>query len=126
MAAIHSKNTTPELAIRKLVYAMGYRYRLHGKGLPGKPDLVFVRRRKVIFVHGCFWHRHRGCPRTSTPKTRPDFWQEKFDQNVRRDRRTEKSLKADGWEILTVWQCELRDLNKLTKRLNNFLDTQVE
>ena len=122
MAAVHSKNTKPELAVRKLVHAMGYRYRLHGKSLLGRPDLVFARRRKVIFVHGCFWHRHAGCKKASTPKTRPEFWQLKFDANVSRDERIEKTLVEEGWKVLTVWQCEIDNTEKLERRLNEFLE----
>lgn len=121
MAAVRSKNTSPELAVRKLIHSMGYRYRLHGNGLPGKPDLVFAGKRKVIFVHGCFWHRHRGCAKASTPKTRVDFWQTKFDQNVARDKKTVRSLKRLGWQVLTIWQCELKDAARVARRLNEFL-----
>lgn len=121
MAAVHSKNSKPEIAVRKLVYGMGYRYRLHGKDLVGHPDLVFAGRRKVIFVHGCFWHRHNHCSKASLPKTRPEFWQRKFDANVSRDERTERALIEDGWKVLTVWQCELKGTEKLARRLNEFL-----
>jgi DNA mismatch endonuclease (patch repair protein) len=124
MSAVHSKDTNPEIIVRKLVHAMGYRYRLHSKGLPGKPDLVFSGKRKVIFVHGCFWHRHMRCPKASTPKTRVDFWQEKFDANVARDKRTELALKKEGWSVLTVWQCELKDIQRLAKRFTDFLEQQ--
>jgi DNA mismatch endonuclease (patch repair protein) len=122
MSAVHSKNTKPEVAVRKLVHAMGYRYRLHGKGLIGRPDLVFAGKRKVVFVHGCFWHRHNPCPMASTPKTRPQFWQEKFDSNVARDERTERVLVQEDWRVLTVWQCELKDAEQLARRLNTFLE----
>jgi DNA mismatch endonuclease (patch repair protein) len=121
MAAVQSKNSKPEIAVRKLVHGMGYRFRLHGKGLVGHPDLVFAGRRKVVFVHGCFWHRHDLCPKASLPKTRPEFWQQKFDANVSRDERTERALIGDGWKVLTVWQCELKDTEKLARRLNEFL-----
>ncbi len=121
MAAVRSKNTKPELIVRKIVHALGFRYRLYGTDLPGKPDLVFRRKRKVIFVHGCFWHRHQHCSKASMPKTRIDFWREKFDSNVARDRRTEAVLAERGWNILTVWECELKDLEQLTQRLNDFL-----
>jgi DNA mismatch endonuclease (patch repair protein) len=121
MAAVHSKDTKPELAVRSLVHALGYRFRLHVASLPGKPDLVFPGRRKIIFVHGCFWHRHARCRYATSPKTRPEFWQEKFFTNVARDRRTRRELKKLGWSILTVWQCELKNPQKLEVRIEGFL-----
>jgi len=121
MAAVHSKDTKPELAVRSLVHALGYRFRLHVASLPGKPDLVFPGRRKIIFVHGCFWHRHARCRYATSPKTRPEFWQEKFCTNVARDRRTRRELKKLGWSILTVWQCELKNPQKLEVRIEEFL-----
>jgi len=121
MAAVHSKNTGPELAVRKIVHSLGYRYRLHVDTLPGKPDLVFRSRRKVVFVHGCFWHRHRHCRYASSPTTRKKFWEAKFAANVARDRRTLRSLKRMGWRAMTVWQCELKKSERLIRRLNEFL-----
>jgi DNA mismatch endonuclease (patch repair protein) len=121
MAAVHSKNTKPELVVRKLVFGMGYRYRLHSAKLPGKPDLVFPGRHKVIFVHGCFWHRHKGCRYATSPKTRVDFWEAKFDANVARDKRTNRELKELGWSVLTVWQCQLKEPEKLARKLDDFL-----
>ena len=103
MARIRSRNTGPELAVRRLVYSLGFRYRLHGTGLPGKPDLVFASRRKVIFVHGCFWHQHPGCGRQ--PKSRLEFWTEKLFQNRERDLRNQRKLRSLGWRILIVWEC---------------------
>jgi DNA mismatch endonuclease (patch repair protein) len=122
MAAVHSKNTEPELLVRRRVYALGFRYRLHSRELPGKPDLVFKGKRKVIFVHGCFWHRHSGCSKASTPKTRADFWKQKLDANVVHDKSVIQALKKDGWSTLTVWQCELKKVETLTKRLSRFLE----
>lgn len=121
MAAIHSRNTKPELAVRKIVHALGYRYRLHDSRLPGSPDLAFASRSKAIFVHGCFWHRHTGCRYSTTPKTRTAFWETKFSSNVVRDRRTRRQLKKIGWAVLTVWQCELKNPKKLTERIDEFL-----
>jgi len=121
MSAVHSQDTKPELAVRKIVHSLGYRYRLHDPKLPGRPDLVFALRRKAIFVHGCFWHRHTRCRYTTTPKTRTAFWEAKFSSNVSRDRRTRHLLKKMGWKVLTVWQCELKNLKKLTERLDEFL-----
>jgi len=121
MAAVRSKDTKPEMAVRRLVHSMGFRYRLHQASLPGKPDLVFASRRKIILVHGCFWHRHRGCRYTTTPKTRTAFWNQKFCANMERDRLTLRTLKRMGWSVKTVWQCELKNQPKLAKVLNEFL-----
>lgn len=108
MAGIQGKNTRPELFLRKALHAMGFRYRLGGKGLPGKPDIVFPRRRVVIFVHGCFWHMHE-CKYFKWPATNPQFWHEKLDGNVQRDRRVAVELQSRGWTVLTVWECELKE-----------------
>jgi DNA mismatch endonuclease (patch repair protein) len=121
MAAVHSKDTRPELAVRRIVHALGYRYRLHVASLPGKPDLVFPARRKIILVHGCFWHRHLRCRYATSPKTRVAFWQEKFCTNIARDRRTRQQLRKLGWSILTIWQCELKNPQKLEVRIDEFL-----
>jgi DNA mismatch endonuclease (patch repair protein) len=121
MAAIHAKNTIPELAVRKIVYGLGYRYRLHDPKLPGKPDLVFPSRRKALFVHGCFWHKHNGCSRATIPKTRTDFWEAKLGSNAARDRRNRRQLLRLGWRVLTAWQCELKDPRRLAERLDEFL-----
>jgi len=121
MARIRAKNTGPELAVRKLVFSLGYRYRLHRADLPGKPDLVFPGRAKVIFVHGCFWHQH-ACGRYSIPKSRTRFWKEKLDGNKRRDANNVRRLRALGWRSLVLWECQLRDLEKVTWRIERFLD----
>lgn len=121
MAAVRSKNTFPEMAVRRLVYGLGYRYRLHVKNLPGCPDLVFSSRRKVIFVHGCFWHRHARCRYATMPKTRTEFWNAKFKNNVSRDAYARKSLKQAKWSVLVVWQCELKNLEKVEKKISDFL-----
>ena len=121
MAAVHSKDTGPERVVRGIVHRLGYRFRLHVKTLPGRPDLVFPARRKVVFVHGCFWHRHRNCRYATLPKSRRTFWEAKFAANVTRDRRNERQLKRMGWAILTVWQCELKKKERLTGRLDEFL-----
>jgi len=121
MARIRGKDTKPELIVRRLAHALGYRFRLHRRDLPGSPDLVFPSRRKIVFVHGCFWHRHPGCKKTTTPSTRHDFWQKKFDQNVERDIRKEVQLIAAGWDVLVVWECETRDAARLTSTLREFL-----
>ncbi len=124
MSRIRSKNTKPEITVRRLVFSLGYRYRLHSKHLPGSPDLVFPGRKKVIFVNGCFWHGHSGCRFSCLPKSRIEFWQTKIDRNRERDRENIASLEAADWRVLTVWQCELKDINELSRRLEIFLKTK--
>lgn len=122
MARIQKKDTKPELAVRSLVHRLGYRFRLHRRNLPGTPDLVFASRRKVIFVHGCFWHRH-GCHLAGqVPRTRVEYWGPKLDRNVERDRVTEAALLAQGWQTLTIWECEVAHPAALAGRLRAFLD----
>lgn len=104
------------MTVRRLLHAMGYRFRLHARELAGKPDIVFRSRRIALFVHGCFWHRH-GCGLAYVPKTRPEFWQRKFEGNIARDRRTEHELETRGWRVVVVWECQLRDLTSLAKDL---------
>ncbi len=116
MQAIRGKNTVPELRVRSMVHRLGLRFRLHGRGLPGKPDLVLARHRTVIFVHGCFWHRH-GCSLSAVPKTRVEFWQAKFRANVDRDQRNAAELRSLGWRVVEIWECETRDLESLELRL---------
>lgn len=120
MQAVGTKDTKPEMIVRRALYAMGYRYRLHLKDLPGKPDIVFPGRKKAIFVHGCFWHWH-GCPKGQLPKSRLDYWKPKLEANVARDRAKIEELKKGGWRVLVVWQCETRDTD-LTTRLVEFVD----
>lgn len=122
MGRVRSRDTKPELLVRTLVHAMGYRYRLHAKDLPGKPDLVFRPRRKVIFVHGCFWHRHSGCSLARLPKSREDFWLPKLEANRQRDIKTERMLHDSKWKVLTIWECELGQLAELKKKIKEFLD----
>jgi DNA mismatch endonuclease (patch repair protein) len=124
MASIRSKNTRPELIVRSLVHRMGYRFRLHRRELPGKPDLVFVSSRSVIFVHGCFWHQHAGCRFASKPATRAEFWSGKFEANVSRDGRVRRKLIEMGWRVLVIWECETRDLVELQKRIRQFLEAE--
>jgi len=121
MAKVKSKGTKPEMLVRRLLFSMGYRYRLHDRSLPGNPDIIFKGKKKVIFVHGCFWHRHDGCPLARLPKSRLDFWIPKLEGNRERDTRTLHQLKSLGWEVLVIWECELKDLNLLEKMLNGFL-----
>jgi len=122
MGRVRAKNSRPELVVRKIIFALGYRYRLHAKDLPGHPDIVFRKRRKVIFVHGCFWHRHDGCALARMPKSRLDFWRPKLEGNKERDKRTEKALKKDGWKVLTIWECQSNKIEKLESRVRRFLD----
>jgi DNA mismatch endonuclease Vsr len=121
MAAVRSKDTKPEMVVRKLVHSLGYRYRLHVANLPGRPDLAFPAKRKVIFVHGCFWHRHPECNRASIPKIRQAFWKAKFEKNVARDACNIAALDANGWGILTLWECEIKNDQWLRKALQRFL-----
>lgn len=122
MSRIGSRNTKPEMRVRRLLHGLGYRYRIHRKDLPGCPDIVFVSKRKVIFVHGCFWHRHAGCKLAAEPKTRVGFWKNKFRKNVERDASAVAALVEMGWDVLTVWECETRDLEKLEGSLIAFLE----
>jgi DNA mismatch endonuclease, patch repair protein len=117
MSRIRSQNTKPEIKVRSILHLMGFRFRLHLTDLPGRPDIVLPKYHTVIFVHGCFWHRHAGCKYAYSPKSRQDFWQNKFEQNKARDRKIKASLKSIGWNIIIVWECELEKLNKLKSRL---------
>lgn len=120
MAAIRGKNTKPEILVRRWLHEMGYRYRLHVKQLPGRPDIVFPARKKIIEVRGCFWHRHPGCPCATTPASRRDFWQAKFEATVVRDAHNLEVLKMCQWSVLVIWECELAE-DDITTRLRDFL-----
>ena len=109
MAGIKGKNSQPELLVRRMLFASGYRFRLHRRDMPGTPDIVMPRRKVAIFVHGCFWHHHQGCRYAKMPATRPDFWKAKLEANVERDRRAVDKLQALGWRVLCVWECSTRD-----------------
>ena len=124
MARVRSTDTSPELLVRKLVWGLGYRYRLHVSKLPGRPDIVVSRWRKIIEVRGCFWHRH-GCKLSTMPKTRVRFWHEKFLRNVERDKKNLRSLRRDGWSVLVVWQCSLKDIEKAKNRIHEFLESKI-
>jgi len=121
MRAIRSRGMLPELSVRSLVHRLGYRFRLHGKGLPGKPDLVFTPRRKVIFVHGCFWHSH-SCKIAHVPKSNVSYWNAKLQRNRDRDDRNVRDLRAAGWKPLVIWECETKKSGVLEKRLARFLN----
>ena len=116
MSAIKSKNTKPEIAVRKLLDSMGYRFRLHRKDLPGSPDIVLPKYKTAIFVHGCFWHRHENCKYASIPKTRKEFWEKKFRENINRDNLNQANLSLQGWIIIIIWECQLKgDKKKLLR-----------
>lgn len=121
MRAIRSCDTSPEIAARKLIYGLGYRYRLQLRDLPGKPDLVFLRRRKVIFVHGCFWHRH-GCSLVRLPKSNTSYWHPKLERTVERDAQNEQRLTDLGWSVMVIWECELGEVEQIKLRVSKFLD----
>jgi len=121
MSRIRGKDTKPELAVRRMLHAMGYRFRLHRRDLPGTPDIVLPGRRKAIFVHGCFWHGHAGCRLAAKPATRPEFWADKIAKNQARDRRAVAKLRRLGWSVGTIWECGLRDPERLAARLHRFL-----
>jgi len=122
MRRIRSKDMKPEMVVRKLIHGMGYRYRLHRKDLPGKPDLVFTPRKKVIFVHGCFWHQHNAdhCPITRKPKSNGSYWLPKLEKNVKRDQRNLEELEKLEWDFLVIWECEIKDTDKLKKKIKIF------
>lgn len=122
MGRVRAQNTKPELAVRSLVHRLGYRYRIHSKKLPGRPDLVFAGRKKIIFVHGCFWHGHESCPKGKLPKSNLDYWIPKVGGNKDRDLEHRRRLESDGWDVLVVWQCELKDEEALRKRFIEFLE----
>ncbi len=117
MAAIKSKNTNPEIKVRKLLHSLGYRFRLHKKELPGSPDIVLKKYKTVVFVHGCFWHRHKECKYASNPKTREEFWNKKFLSNIERDIKVRERIKAAGWKSIVIWECETQNIDKLREKL---------
>ena len=117
MSAIKSKNTKPEIAVRKLLHSMGYRFRLHRKDLPGSPDIVLPKYKKAIFVHGCFWHRHENCKYASTPNTRKEFWEKKFQANVKRDLEIQEKIKNLGWQSVIIWECETKNMEILREKI---------
>lgn len=122
MSRITGRNTQPELVVRKLLHAMGYRFRLHDKKLPGRPDIVLARHKKVILVHGCFWHGHEGCTRSKLPSSNIEFWQKKINGNRERDQETLEAITALGWQVLTVWSCETRNKELLTEKMKGFME----
>ena len=122
MSAIKSKNTKPEIKVRKVLHSMGYRFRLHSKDLPGSPDIVLPKYKTIIFVHGCFWHRHENCKYASTPKTRKEFWENKFRANVKRDLEIQEKIKNIGWKYVVIWECEARNIESIEEKIKRFLN----
>jgi len=121
MARVRSRDTKPEMVVRRLAFGLGFRFRVNAKDLPGKPDLSIKRRKKAIFVHGCFWHRHDGCKQASTPVSNLDYWLPKFETNIARDRKNLAVYKAMGWKPLVIWECETRHMDKLRIKLKSYL-----
>ena len=122
MARVKSKGMKPEMKVRRLLHGLGYRYRLHRPDLPGQPDLVFPSRRKVVFVNGCFWHNHSGCPRVRVPTANRNYWLSKLGRNKKRDERNIGLLERGGWAVMTVWECQLRDIDTVTEQLIDFIE----
>lgn len=120
MRQVRSKNTTPELIVRSLIHRLGYRFRLHQANLPGKPDLVFIKHKKVIFVHGCFWHGHNCRAGRNTPKSNKEYWENKLQRNIKRDIENIKSIQTLGWKSLVVWECETKNIEALTVKIEQF------
>lgn len=122
MSRIRSKDTKPEMIVRSLLHRMGYRFRLYRKDLPGKPDIVLPKYKTVIFVHGCFWHRHKGCNRCTNPSSHRKYWSAKFDRNIKKDHLNRVELRKLGWGVLVIWECEVKNRNKLTRRFLKYLN----
>jgi DNA mismatch endonuclease (patch repair protein) len=122
MAGVKGRDTAPELLARRVLHGMGYRFRIHVAGLPGRPDIVLPRHRKIVQVHGCFWHGHQGCPRSKRPATNREFWDSKLSANVRRDQRNLRKLRNLGWNVMIVWECRTKNLQSLEARLRRFME----
>lgn len=122
MARVRASDTKPEMIVRRMIHALGYRFRLHKRDLPGTPDIVLPRLGKIVLVHGCFWHRHRGCALAREPRSNKKYWAPKLDGNARRDQKNARLLRRDGWRLMTVWECQTRSPAKLEKRLLHFLE----
>ena len=123
MSRISGKNTKPEILVRSILHRMGYRFRVHKKDLPGKPDITLPKHKKVIFVHGCFWHGHKNCPRSKRPGTNIEFWNKKIDGNIERDKKNIQSLESLGWKTLVLWTCEIKNQDVLMHKLISFMET---
>lgn len=122
MSQIHSKNTKPELKVRSVLHRLGYRFRIHKRDLPGKPDIVLSKYKKVVFVHGCFWHRHDNCVNASRPKTNSEYWEKKIETNIKRDKEHEEELINSGWEVIIIWECEIEDS---CENISSFLKSRI-
>ena len=125
MSAIKSKNTKPEIAVRKILHSMGYRFRLHRKDLPCSPDIVLPKYKTVIFVHGCFWHRHENCKYASTPKTRQEFWNKKFKTNIERDLEIQENIKNIEWRSVVIWECETKNIDNLKEKIIDVFNESI-
>ena len=123
MSRIRAENTKPEKVVRSIIHCNGYRFRIHKKDIIGKPDIVLVKHKKIIFVDGCYWHRHKGCKNATTPKTNTVKWLKKFEDNVNRDKLVNEALIQEGWNILRIWECETENVNLLNDKLTNFLES---
>ena len=126
MAAVRGENTAPELRVRRILHSMGYRFRLHRKDLPGRPDIVLPKHRLCILVHGCFWHQHPGCKRATIPETRKEFWGKKFYQTIKRDEHTLIELEKMGWKVCTIWECETKDAESISMIVSEYLKISKE
>jgi DNA mismatch endonuclease (patch repair protein) len=122
MARVKGKDTKPELVVRSALHRAGYRFRIHLRRIPGSPDLAFPARKKVIFIHGCFWHKHSKCKLATTPKTHTDYWLKKLEENKKRDSRKTRALRREGWGVLIVWQCKLDSIDRELRRIKQFLE----
>ena len=121
MRGNRGRNTKPELSVRRLLFAKGYRYRIHPKGLPGRPDIAFIRRKKAILVHGCFWHQHKNCSKQAMPKVNTEYWRPKLQRNVEKQEQDIKSLRKSGWKVYKIWECQTKNEQNLTKKLLKIL-----
>jgi DNA mismatch endonuclease, patch repair protein len=121
MSHVKSKDTKPEILIRSIVHRLGFRFRKYQSDLPGKPDIVLAKHRKVIFIHGCFWHGHKKCSRSSRPQSNKSFWIEKLDKNIERDKKNKRDLESQNWKVLIIWTCETKNILKLQNKIVNFL-----
>lgn len=124
MARVKNKDTKPEITVRSIVYRLGFRFRKNRTDLPGRPDIVLPRHRKVIFVHGCFWHGHKNCRRAGRPSSNKAFWQKKLDGNIARDRQNVRMLRKQGWQVMIIWECQIRNDKQLLNRIKSFLERE--
>jgi len=126
MGRIKGRDTKPEILVRSMLHRAGYRFRKNVKELPGKPDIVLPKYKTVIFVHGCFWHRHKGCEETTTPKSNAEFWENKFERNVANEKKHTRELRNLGWRVITIWECQLKNPEQVLRRLGSLLDSNTK